>query len=1220
MYASGGFYPKTINGSLRFNDDDSALLSRTPSSAGNRRTFTISFWAKKGVGGFETIFRANLTTNNYEAIQFTSDDQLRLFGHPDNSNINCTTNAVLRDPSAWYHFVFEVDTTQATASNRVKIYINGSLQSLSTATYPSQNADLNINNTTVHHWSGEGSYDGYLAEVFLIDGTAHDVDAFGETKNGIWVPKNITSSNFTMGTNGFHLTFEDDTTVEAFNTVLYEGNGGTQSVTGTGFEPDFVWIKNRDNADDHYLYDSVRGPLIGLNSNQTIAEVNSSNDLSSFDSDGFTVGSDGGLNRDDQSIVAWCWDAGGTSQTATYVVKVVSDSGNKYRFDDFGTSAITLELSEGGTYRFDQSDSSNSGHPLRFSTTSDGTHGSGSEYTTGVTTNGTPGSSGAYTEITVASGAPTLYYYCTNHSGMGGQANTPSTKGYTNVKGTIQSKVVASDTTGFSIVSYTGNGSNNSTVGHGLSSTPSWVLTKSRTSGTDNWSVWHSGLTSIQYYLSLNTTDKETSGSDRFGTNDPTSSVMNLGYAGSTNSNGANYIMYCWTETTGVSKFGSYTGQPNITTGFKPAFILIKNITDNGTDWVLWDNTRNADNGNRISRPNLANTDASETIDISNTGFTAGTGSYVGASGKTYIYMAFADTRDAAFWLDSSSNDNDFQHVNVDHNDTVSDSPTDNHATLNPSSNPMGATLSDGNLKAVNVQNDKCYFSTIAMKDEKFYFEVTLTNQGNRNLIGIINSDVKPHTTDPTSDSISMYAQQGNDRDRDENGEGSSSSTGTWSTGNVITFAVDLTTGKIYVGKNAAPNTAGTPNKSDLNTSLSYLVFCQESGSSVSTNTFNFGQSSFAHTPPDGFVALSTANLPAPAIDPAQGENPTEYFNTLTETGNTATSRAFTGAGFQPDWLWSKSRSATRSHALFDSVRGVTKYLAANSTDAELSSPSSGFLSSFDADGFTATQGSSNFQNLNNNSETYVYWLWKAGTSFSNDASATGVGTIDSTGSVSTEAGFSIISYTGTGSNATVGHGLGAVPEWIIFRDRNNTNDWGVYHVGLGNTDFIKLNSNGANLDEATLFNDTTPTSSVFSLGSANIANNTGATIAYCFAPKEGYSKFGIYDDNVIGSDYENTSPFVYTGFRPAWLMIKGTSAGRDWVIYDNKRTPDDGVYLRANESAAEQTDATNHDVSFLSNGFKIRGGSGDINTTNESYIYMAFADQPLKFANGGTE
>ena len=205
--ASRGFYPFEITNSLRFNDDDSAFLSRTPSSVGNRKTFTFSCWLKKGVGGFETVFRANLTSNNFDAIQFTSDNQIRLFGHPDNTNINCTTDAVLRDPSAWYNVIFAVDTTQSTESNRVKIYVNGTLQSLSTATYPSHNTELNINNTTVHHLSGEGSFDGYMADVNFIDGTALDKDSFGETKENIWIPKDTSGLNF--GNNGFRLEFKN---------------------------------------------------------------------------------------------------------------------------------------------------------------------------------------------------------------------------------------------------------------------------------------------------------------------------------------------------------------------------------------------------------------------------------------------------------------------------------------------------------------------------------------------------------------------------------------------------------------------------------------------------------------------------------------------------------------------------------------------------------------------------------------------------------------------------------------------------------------------------------------------------------------------------------------------------------------------------------------------------------------------------------------------------
>ena len=226
---------------------------------------------------------------------------------------------------------------------------------------------------------------------------------------------------------------------ENFNTVLWTGNSSTQSITGVGFKPSFVWAKARSVGYAHNLFDSVRGATKSLVSSSTAAEITLSG-LTSFDSDGFSLGSAIDTNLTTHTYVSWNWN-GGENSSKTFTVKVVSDSGNKYRFDDFGTSAVTLDLEEGSTYVFDQSDSSNSGHPLRFSTTSDGTHGSGSEYTTGVTTTGTPGSAGAKTTIVVAASAPTLYYYCSVHSGMGGQANTNSTAGASNFAGSIQSTV-----------------------------------------------------------------------------------------------------------------------------------------------------------------------------------------------------------------------------------------------------------------------------------------------------------------------------------------------------------------------------------------------------------------------------------------------------------------------------------------------------------------------------------------------------------------------------------------------------------------------------------------------------------------------------------------------------------------------------------------------------------------------------------------------------------
>ncbi len=388
----------------------------------------------------------------------------------------------------------------------------------------------------------------------------------------------------------------DDPTIY-FNTKLYTGNGSSgHAISGVGFQPDWVWIKNRGGAGDHALHDSIRSATNRLKSNNSNAEATASEGLQSFDSDGFTLGDAGNYNGSSGTYASWNWLAGGTAPAITYSVKVVSDSGNKYRFDDFGTSAVTLDLQEGGTYTFDQSDSSNSGHPLRFSTTSDGTHGGGSEFTTNVTTTGTPGSAGAKTVITVASGTATLYYYCSSHSGMGGQANTNSTFGSSNFGGSIQSTVSANTTAGFSIVSFTANSGTVSTVGHGLGVKPDWIIFKGRSIG-QGWIVWHQEF-NARSRLVLNGTNAVSTTQTNF-MNDtlPSSSVFTIGNDADTNNGTDTYIAYCFAEKKGYSKFGSYTGNGNadgtfIYLGFQPAFFLVKNITNAGYDWELRDNKR----------------------------------------------------------------------------------------------------------------------------------------------------------------------------------------------------------------------------------------------------------------------------------------------------------------------------------------------------------------------------------------------------------------------------------------------------------------------------------------------------------------------------------------------------------------------------------------------------------------------------------------------------
>jgi hypothetical protein len=353
-------------------------------------------------------------------------------------------------------------------------------------------------------------------------------------------------------------------------------------------------------------------------------------------------------------------------------------------------------------------------------------------------------------------------------------------------------------------------------------------------------------------------------------------------------------------------------------------------------------------------------------------------------------------------------------------------------------------------------------------------------------------------------------------------------------------------------------------------------------------------------------------------------DNPFKHFNTLLYTGNGATSsagstaRTLTGVGFQPDWVWVKERSDTEQHFLQDVVRGASKVLASNGTGAEvdvLTGYTDGGINGFVSDGFTLGSGTGgNANNINTNSETYVAWNWKAGTAFSNDASATGIGSFDSTGSVNTDAGFSVISYTGNGSGgATVAHGLGSVPHMYIIKRRDTgSSNWHVYHQGIGATKGLRLNlSNAENTTD--IWQDTAPTSSVFSLGSSVDVNASGGTfIGYIFSEKQGYSKFGSFTGN--GS---SDGSYIHLGFKPAWVMIKRTGGVQDWIILDNKR-PEYNETNRALYANANYDDTgTDKGIDILSNGFKLRKNHAAINYS-ENYIYMAFAESP--FVTAGTK
>ena len=955
--ASGGAGEFQIERSLRFNSADSAYLSRTPSSAGNRKTWTWSGWVKRSkLGATQYFFGAVPSSSAFCQFGFNNDDTLRVQFRDSSANANSTTDAVFRDASAWYHIVFYLDTTQSTASDRMKTWVNGVEQTFSTDARSSitQNGNYEVNNTSQHVISSHipydtaGYFDGYLAEVHFVDGSQLAASDFGEyDDNNVWQPKAYSG---TYGTNGFYLDFSDNssnaalgtdssgnsntwtvynlianrnepyaymwsgtflagepgknafdgssvsaarpdssqtvtwthptgiaftklriraaqsgsgttisvngtnvtssfstkatvdltstitsplTTISltataserpklffveindvilvsghntdvfldspvnyeassgnnggnyctwnpvqitfattsfsngnldsslqftngatvpyavgtiavssgrwyweialtqesndteyigvidgsksggawvfadigaylsdarktvgttpssygatyttgdvlgialdadngsltfykngtsqgvavtgmtlasyrpftscngtstaqlvsanfgqrpfvytpptgylslctqnladptiadgstAMNVALYDGNDSTNAITGLGFSPDALWLKNRASGFPA-LANTVVGANYFLRTNGANSESGPgySDDIVSFDSDGFTLGADtyyAFCNRTPNSYVAWAWDAGANS-SKTYAVTVVS---SQFRFDGFGSGARTLDLEEGSTYVFDQSDSSNATHPLRFSTTSDGTHGGGSEYTTGVTTTGTPGQAGAKTTIVVAAGAPILYYYCSTHSGMGGQADTNSTAGASNFDGTIQTTCRANPSAGFSIVGYAG-GSGSGTIGHQLGAEPYFGIFKNR-DVAESWGIYHKSIGNDKHLL-LTTAGQATS--SHWQSTNPTSSVFSLGYNGSVNESGSDFIAFLWAPVEGFSSFGLYDSNdsddgPFVHTGFRPKLVMIKLITTAGANWLVFDTERDPHN------------------------------------------------------------------------------------------------------------------------------------------------------------------------------------------------------------------------------------------------------------------------------------------------------------------------------------------------------------------------------------------------------------------------------------------------------------------------------------------------------------------------------------------------------------------------------------------------------------------------------------------------
>jgi len=592
---------------------------------------------------------------------------------------------------------------------------------------------------------------------------------------------------------------------------------------------------------------------------------------------------------------------------------------------------------------------------------------------------------------------------------------------------------------------------------------------------------------------------------------------------------------------------------------------------------------------------------------------------YTGTYGTNGFHLPFSDNSTAAsLGDDTSGNNNDWTVNNISvasgaGNDSLIDSPTNgtqtdtgvggevigNYATLNPLNSPW--TLSNGNLRgqAPGSPNRSYAPTTIYVDSGKWYAEFSLDDVATyRPQIGVVKlGDIQEYIGISGSQGLAWEP----DTDRKyQAGTDTSSFYGQTFTGNIIVgLALDMDAGTLDVSVDGV-------SLGELGSGLSgFYSFAMGDiiGTPAPRGDANFGQRPFAYTAPSGFKALCTANLPAPTI-----EKGSDYFETKLYTGNGST-QTISGLDFSPDLVWIKNRAQADNHKLLDTVRGATNELESNTTDAEVANADG--LTAFNSDGFALGAD----VEYNTSSEAYVAWTWDAGSSTVTNTD----GSISSQVRANASAGFSVVTYTGTGSAATVGHGLGVAPSLILVKSRSLSTDWLVYHSALGGTQYIWLNLTNAAVTDGAAWNNTNPTSSVFSLSTGSGVNASAATyVAYCFAPVEGYSAFGSYvGDNAATSD----SNFVYLGFRPRFLMIKCSSSSSYgyWHMFDSARDTYNVAYnrLAANSSSAENSygwgpNTANSVVDFLSNGFKIRTSGTDGINRAQTYIYAAFAENPF--------
>jgi hypothetical protein len=1101
--SSGGGYE--IEQSLRFNDSDSAHLSKT-TTAGTKTAWTWSCWVKatRFDGTAQVIFGSSPASSLYNDIGF-DNGQFRFRQYHSSGGGNSwelKTDARYRDPSAWYHIVLRFDSAQSTSSDRVKIWINGAqVTDFANETYPGQNI-LSFINSQYEQGIGKLEstfdyyFDGYLSEMHFVDNnvTLTPTD-FGEfDNNGVWRPIEYTGSH---GTNGYYLKFDPSAT----NGIGHDHSGNGNNWSPSGF--------TTSGTGTDVMSDTPTNNWCTLNPvGSTAASQCSNGNLEYYN--GTTSSWRSGVSSFAVSSGKWYFEATFTSFPASSgaFVGVGRDTIQWVNnLSHFGQSSAPGSY---GYYSGNGNIYDGSGAPTYASTYS---------------TNDLIG-------CALDLDAGTLHFYKNGvdqgqaASGLTGTWNFGvSSLDTTAVVNFGQREFVyppgtSSATSYFNTVTYTGNSSTNAITGVGFA--PDFVWIKPR-STTDHHRL-NDTIRGVNKTLSSNLQNSEygpvNAYLDSFDSDGFTVSSSDLGW----NNSSHTYVAWCWNAggTTASNTDGSITSsiRANQDAGF--SIVTWSGSTANGTvghglgtaPGLIIFKRRNATTSWPVYTSILG---ASQVIYLNETAAKAASGNSFGSSPTDPTSTVFSVG---------------------DKGDTNYDDMLAYCWAEKPGVTKIGSYEGNGLASGLSVDVGFRPAMVIIKNADAVEDWNIIDNRTPPN------ANLRPNSTSAEDSAVTCYLTP----------------TGfTVAAGNRINFA---------------------------NETFIYIAFAE-----------NFSADAT-------YKALNTANLPAPTV-----KDGSDNFQTVLYTGNGSYPRAVTGAGFSPDWVWLKSRSDGYGHGTYDRVRGVgtsATSLRIDTTGPEGSSEVAPYIDmdSLDSDGFTLGNTVSSAELFNLSTKGYVAWCWKADNT---SGSSNTDGSITSTVSVNPSAGFSIVTWTASGTNNdTVGHGLGVVPDFMILKSRDGARDWLAYTQKIdGSLDFLRLNTTAAKADSSA----NVPTSTTFSVYGTDVNTSGEDIIAYCFAEVESYSKFGSYTGN--GSD---DGPFVYCGFRPAFVMFKKSDNTGNWWMFDTARNEYNYVdkMLAADATSSESNIYIDERIDILSNGFKLRDLNTGLNANTSTFIFMALAEHPF--------